>query len=392
MEIIILIKYGIDEKNAIDITQTVLDNYCKKNIIQISAKIFNSFSPTFYPSIPKFVFFSCKIDDIEKKRCYIDNGEDVYINLKKIKEFETQKQIVIIAPDFNYNSGGIVCLHYLAHTLSKYGNDIYLYPKQICLNPFINKFYNKTSVDDTIIVLYPETYEGNILNAKRVIRWILAPIGVVAKAEIVKTWNNNDLVYYFNEEPRMNDNPEKKGVIYKMLSTIFLNPLTKNTNIGFREEYCFTIRKIHYYKSITYIHPTNAFRIMNYHDQIKCIDIFNNYKYFVCYDPLCFLMIIAAICGCIPIVYPIEGVSKNEWIQMLAVSEYCKEHNVDNLYGIAYGLEDLEWAKSTIHLVEEQWKDIIQYNIETNIVKFIEDLNHLDDRTLQNTVENNYLK
>ena len=45
-----------------------------------------------------------------------------------------------------------------------------------------------------------------------------------------------------------------------------------------------------------------------------------------------------------------------------------------------------------IHLVEEQWKDIIKFNIETNVVTFIEDLKIWDSGTLQNTVENNYLK
>jgi hypothetical protein len=86
-----------------------------------------------------------------------------------------------------------------------------------------------------------------------------------------------------------------------------------------------------------------------------------------------FLMIIAAICRCISIVVPMPNMSKKELLQTLAVSEYCKEHNVDNLYGIAYGLEDIEWAKSTIHLAEEQWKDIIKYN-NTFYETFIKDL------------------
>ena len=390
-QIVVQIKYGINENDAIDITDLVMKKYYNEEILSIQSSEFNSFSPDLYPGISKLVFFSCKINEIEKKRCYIDGGENIYIDFTKIEDIKQQQKIIIYTPGFEYNTGGIVCLHYLGQFLSKYGYDVFMCAEANVLNPLLNKFYNGKQVDEDTIVIYPEIYEGNILNANRIIRWILGPIRV-EKMEIVKTWNKNDLVYYFNEEPRMKNNLEKKRVVYKMLSILFLNPLTKNTNGGVREDYCFTLRKTHYYKSITHIHPTDAFEITHYHDQIKCIDIFNNYKYFVCYDPLCFLMIISAVCGCIPIVYPIESVSKNEWLQTLAVSEYCKEHNVDNLYGIAYGLEDLEWAKSTIHLAEEQWKDIIQFNIEKNIENFIEDLNHLDDGTLQNTVENNYLK
>lgn len=392
MEVIILVKYGLSEEDSIDITTEVIPHYISKNIINIPSEKFSSFAPTFFPEITKFLFFCCKINGIEKKRCYIDNGENVNINLKKILEFEHQKKIIIGSPDFTFGSGGIVCLHYLAQILSRYGYDTYLYPKQNMINPLFNKFYNDNIVNDNTPVIYPETYEGNILNAKNIIRWILAPIGIVAKKEIIYTWNKQDLVYYFNDEEKITANLDKKGNVYKMLSTLFLNPLTKNKNNSNRQECCFTIRKHQFHKSIRQIHPNDSFEILGHHDQIQCIDIFNNYKYFICYDPLCFLIVISAICGCIPIVYPIEGITKKEWMNKLAVADYFKEKNLDNLFGIAYGVEDIEWAKSTIHLAEKQWKDIINFNIETNLKTFVEDLNHLEDGTLQNTVENNYLK
>lgn len=393
MEVTILIKYGLNENMSIDITKQVVPSYITKNILNIPSNKFSSFvPPTFFPETTKFLFFNCKINGIEKKRCYIDDGEDVLIDLQKIQDFESQKKIIICTPDFTFGSGGIVCLHYLAQILSKSGYDVHLYPKQNTINPIFNKFYNDNIVNDNTPVIYPEIYQSNILNAKNVIRWILAPVGIVAKKEIVYSWNKEDLVYYFNNEQKITENPDKKGSVYKMLSIIFLNPLTKNKNNSYRKECCFTIRKHQFYKCIKQIHPNESFELLDHHDQIQAIDIFNDYKYFVCYDPLCFLVVIAAICGCVPIVYPIEGVTKQEWMYNSAVSHYCKEKNLDNLFGIAYGIEDIEWAKSTIHLVEEQWKDIIKFNIETNLKTLVEDLNHLEDGTLENTVENNYLK
>ena len=392
MEVTLLIKYGLNEQISINITKDVLTSYLDKNIINIKSKDFNTFAPTFFPDVAKFIFLSLTIDGIEKKRCYVDNGEDLYIDFTKIDKFELQQKIVIYTPGFTFGSGGIFCLHYLAQVLSKYGYDVYICAEKKVLNPLINKFYNTNSVDESTIVIYPEIYGGNILKAKKTVRWILAPIGIIVNKEIVYSWNKDDLVYYFNNEQKIKENPDKNGSVYKMLSIIFLNPLTKNNSSGFRKEYCFTIRKTCFYKNLNQIHPNESFELLEHHDQIMCIDIFNNYKFFVCYDPVCFLIVIAAICGCIPIVYPIEGLSKREWMNKLAVADYCKENGLDNLFGIAYGEDDLEWAKSTIHLVEEQWKDIIKFNLEKNINGIIEDFKKWDSGSLLNTVETNYLK
>ena len=80
---------------------------------------------------------------------------------------------------------------------------------------------------------------------------------------------------------------------------------------------------------------------------ILFLEIFNRCEYFVSYDPCTFLSIIAAFCGCISIVYPVEGLSKEEWLSTIAVKKYMQEKQINVLYGVAYGLEEIEWAKST---------------------------------------------
>lgn len=222
MEVTILIKYGLNENMSIDITKQVVPSYITKNILNIPSNKFSSFvPPTFFPETTKFLFFNCKINGIEKKRCYIDDGEDVLIDLQKIQDFESQKKIIICTPDFTFGSGGIVCLHYLAQILSKSGYDVHLYPKQNTINPIFNKFYNDNIVNDNTPVIYPEIYQSNILNAKNVIRWILAPVGIVAKKEIVYSWNKEDLVYYFNNEQKITENPDKKEVFIKCYLSFF---------------------------------------------------------------------------------------------------------------------------------------------------------------------------
>jgi ferritin-like protein len=97
----------------------------------------------------------------------------------------------------------------------------------------------------------------------------------------------------------------------------------------------------------------------------------------------------AAMCGCISIIYPVDGLTKQQWIQTTAAAEYCKSKSLDNLYGIAYGISPSEYnyAFRTIHLVKQQWNDIIKFTTEKTIVPFIKDIQNFEN--MKNTVEAN---
>jgi CTP synthase (UTP-ammonia lyase) len=97
------------------------------------------------------------------------------------------------------------------------------------------------------------------------------------------------------------------------------------------------------------------------------------------------------MCGCISVVIKVEGISSQlEWLQTTAVAQYAKENKIDKLYGIAYGLDEINWARNTIHLVEEQWIKIKEFCKEKTIKPFLEDLKNIE--SLENTVENNFFK
>jgi hypothetical protein len=172
------------------------------------------------------------------------------------------------------------------------------------------------------------------------------------------------------------------------LTLFYIHPNIQNKNLS-RNGYCHSFRKSYYHENITNIHPDDSFEIKRNHTQINYIEYFNKYKYFISYDPLTFLNIIASLCGCISIVYPIEGVTKKEWLQMGAFSEYLKEKGNYNLNGIAYGnsAEELKFAESTIHLVKDQWDDIKNYEHKL-IENFINDINNFNK--MENTLQNNY--
>ena len=136
------------------------------------------------------------------------------------------------------------------------------------------------------------------------------------------------------------------------------------------------------------IHPSNSFEITKNHTQMQCIEIFNNHKYFISYDSITFLSVIAALCGCITIVKKVDGLSKYDWLNTTCAANYLKESGENSLYGIAYGADDLENAINTIHMASEQCKRINEFSKKNYISKFIEDVNNWEN--MINTIENNF--
>ena len=94
------------------------------------------------------------------------------------------------------------------------------------------------------------------------------------------------------------------------------------------------------------------------------------------------------MCGCVSILYPVNGMSKLDWLKTTVVYPYLVYKNVYNLYGVAYGLDDIEWAKNTLHLVKDQWCDIDNFFKEKYLSNFIDDINNFSKCV--NTIENNF--
>jgi len=178
-----------------------------------------------------------------------------------------------------------------------------------------------------------------------------------------------------------------KNIDFKILSLFYINPEIKNNSSSERKGLCYTIRKKHCFSNDVNINNENnkinasinlpIFEITYAHNQSDYIDIFNKYEYFISYDPLTFLNIIATLCGCISIVYPVEGVSKLDYFKMTPFYQYMVEKNCFEIYGLAYGTSDEEitYSKNTLHLASQQMIDVQNWLIDKYIKKFIIDLN-----------------
>ena len=224
--------------------------------------------------------------------------------------------------------GGIVALHKLLDNLCNLGEDAYINAEH--RNPnWSGKYFDssKEIIDfENSIVIYPEVILDNPLNAKYVVRWLLYERGHI--------YPKTDILYSYIScfKPHIENQSQLKGC----LSSIYIDRETfKDNNKHTKGKYCYTIRKGNNRQLIH--HPSDAILIDGIRNNNTLSEIFNDCEFFISYDDHTFLTSQAALCGCIPIIIPREGVSKEEW------SFGSDVYN----YGHAYGYEEIDHAINT---------------------------------------------
>jgi len=247
------------------------------------------------------------------------------------------KNIIVFAHEFKWDCGGKVVQYYLCSLLDNLGLNVriaaydenaYISQNRLLVNnienPIFSKFYNNDLDMNETLVIYGEcigakyslynTFKGtNPLRGIHVMRWILCRLGVHCDDKLYRQWNKKDLVYYYNNEPGLEQ--LNKGIV-KFLNPVFINPIFKKIKHETRTKSFYTERKMKkMHKNITYIHPPESINIpyggFSHNDLLI---LFNDAYIFYSYDPLTLLTIIASMCGCISVVYKVEGLTKYEWL------------------------------------------------------------------------------
>ena len=245
-------------------------------------------------------------------------------------------------------------------------------------NVIFNNFATTGDVNDETIAIYCEGVTGNPLNAKKVVRWILYG----AWNSDIRTFSNDEIIYYFWPFCKLN-NPINK------LSFIYLNSSAYNKGLYRYRESCFIIKKGSYYTknrnktrifgqftkpqlipSLRHISKNNSYNIAFLKSQEEYIEVFNTTKFFFCYDPACFLVTIALMCGCVVIQDPMAGYTEMEWAR-------TANGFTERIRGLAYGIENLPYAVGTIHEAPAQCKKMIE-SCNSSIDTFIQ---QMKDRT-----------
>jgi len=295
--------------------------------------------------------------------------------------------MIIIYPHlpFSLLDGGTLVQYYLAKTLKDAGVPVKMFnSKGTIKNNIFNDYIDTFQEDTDTVVIYCEGIQGNPLNAKKVIRWMLSELGQNVPYDFLSGWSKKELVYFYGSEVRFKNTPSYIGTVYKTLNVVYRNPKFCDLHQE-RKGQCFTIRKRHIHTDLEFIHESNAVEIKHNLGIDKTIKLFNEKEIFISYDPITYLNTIAALCGCISIVIPIKGYSKNSWLQKTHFWDYINQTR-EPLYGIAYGLGEIEFAKSTLHLVREQQKRINEFVKNKSITMLLDDIKNFDncDNTIQN--------
>lgn len=297
---------------------------------------------------------------------------------------------------FSIVDGGGVALYQLASVLDAAGMNVRIsghHGKNI--NKLFNKFYVKEDFPIiNAIVIYTEATIGNPLKAKKVVRWIMSEIGKIVPKSYVDSWGQQDLVYFFNSQPNLLDKE-----YYKPLTTFYINPIYINLG-GRRSGTCYTLRKgdlnfmgVEGKKIIgPYFQPSKSLNIPIGSGWFEIGRNFNNYlekfnscKFFISYDPLTFMSFIAALCGCISIVNPCEGMDKEMWLKNTCFWPYLSKNGLNNISGIAYGMNDVQHAIETLPFLRKQLLDFCNFCKLEMVPSFIKDIKNFKSN-LPNTV------
>lgn len=300
---------------------------------------------------------------------------------------------------FDSGGGGCVVQCHLANLLRNRGFNVrvlsaWTSPPQLMPPNFVFSHAGTDKPDDIdvsrddTIVIYCEGVVGNPFNGKNVVRWMLSELGKNVPSSYAQSWGKDEVVYYFNGEPKHAREPEKMGTIYKTFPLIYFNPAIKQYNRGPRNGACHTFRKAWYYDRLYKLHTDDSTCIEFDNNHDRTIAIFNDHECFYCYDPLTWLAFMAPVCGCFTIVHPVTGQDKRTWLNNTSLGMYMEENNVDDIYGVGYGLNEYEYARSTCHLAKQQWDDMQHYFNVTCLNRFIEDMGRFGG--LINRVGNNF--
>lgn len=299
------------------------------------------------------------------------------------KKTKKPKFVIVSPPQIG---GGPVVLHLLCRMLAEcgYESKIFLlrmdirYPrsrKELLQNylPFLNnnvvqnlnnqqgsvkgcELTNWPYVDDDTIVVYPEVIFGNPLAAKHVVRWFLNVNQFTGTYNGEQPHGKDDLFICYLQ--KFNDNI--LNPIGRQVQLVYLNyDVYKRTNYGPREGSCFLIRKGINRADLPETVPGIIIDNLSEEEKVK---VMNKCKYCYSYDTQTLYSEVAAICGCISIVIPEPGKTREDYLD-----------SDEKRWGIAFGEspEEMDFACGTQKELQEWFESFKERRNPENFKKFL---------------------
>jgi len=291
-------------------------------------------------------------------------------------------------------TGGTEAFHTLAYLLAKEGQNVYVFCENEYPHPNIHvlkgEFHDaegasggwedkKTSyfsyepftytIHNTVSI-YSQIDMGHPYNTKHVARWVMQD----GFKEIEDSWLDTD--YYFN----FGDYFKKpsKGIYGGNLATSnFHFDIFKDHKKEDRKGYCHIWHKHTSENAPQIVEKYNSVDVSDWKGKgawAYLAEQFNKYEYFLTYDQKTIYTLYAALCGCTPIIVDPNTNENSYYRKDMTPIEYRTEDPAQ-LFGVAWGFEDLKWAEDTKHLVRDyliEYDNQIQQKTVRDFIKFWE--------------------
>lgn len=306
---------------------------------------------------------------------------------------------LIQSPPYDKNVGGFCALHYLADRLTHLGaKEVYLttdilnprwqaktinldHPfflkddglsflyrmivyakKYVVFNTFKrkltrlqNRLFPKVLWQhfdrDQTVVICGEALKGIPFNAKHVVRWIMNTPGVCGGDGV---YSLTDHIFQYHPWFAVNEKYKVQG----LLTAIDLDYQLKtyqNQHRPDRKGGAYLVRKgrdkkhDQHPKDFVYADP-----LLEKMTDEEAADFFNSIQTLISYDDMTWISVQAALCGCESIIIPGEGDRSIDNLK-----------KVNRIKGVAYGFDDQEWVKSTIHELRPHFESLNADNLVT---------------------------
>jgi len=289
-------------------------------------------------------------------------------------------RFLLFAPSYDPDNGGAIVMHKLCSLLNESGYEAFLFPRfyphevsrvnwvmpslrvlksmvvgmvpHFRQNPAFNTGVLRRipeELNKEWIAVYPDVTYGNPLGAENVVRWFLHRPGFhTGKISIA----SNEYHIDFNEFLRGVNFPS----CYRSQQSLYVIHIPSeiyNLNGALppaqRSGTAYCMRKG---KGRPLVHDVHDSVMIDGMTPPEIANLFKRVKTFISYDPYTAYSRLAVLCGADSVVIPDAGRSIEDWYG-----------NPTEHYGVAYGFNDLERARSTAHLMINNFQEVEQASL-----------------------------
>lgn len=287
-------------------------------------------------------------------------------------------------------TGGVVAMHKLAYLLAEKGHIVYIFckpeypheniytiPCQVTWTEGFVEMYNWEGFSyntHRTVSIYPNITRGNPFNTKHVARWIMYD----TEWDVEQQYEESDVYFNYGNFKTFREVPQRQLTVFNY----YFDKLYK-TNFGKRKSFCHIIHKHTPPDGDKIFKELNSFSLNNWkqngaYDYLR--EKLNEYEYLLTYDQKSFYTLAAGLCGTKSIIlnpgpsYEFAGnaYSFSEDYQNIKTPTEYRLENPIQMFGVAYGWDDISWAQKTIDFVPEHLKELEVLDNKTvdNFIKF----------------------